>query len=301
MLRNNFLKLTEEYKFNNDNRLKNLLWLFFVNAPGSTISDWDLNQNYLLQKIGTNIDNLGYKDPKTLNTLMKNFQASIDERLDYSEFAWIEQDNRRQFEFIKKLIIEHSINGKYGRIANFSVTALKGKDLLISNFDIALVGKNRKAELLAKTKYLWNKTIENDQIFSWYKKDLERKLDVTWDWLCKYEKETINGMRPPSSVEDVKIIFDRISQDSEGKELRLLKIKRRLNQSKYHQSRKVEKEPLYIEIDKNIKKLLIEAADASGLSMKEIVESLIAKHLNRSVPSQNTNSTNVASEKFGNL
>lgn len=216
----------------------------------------------------------------------------------HSEFEWIEQNNRRQFEFIKKYIIEDSKHGKYGRSSNFNVTTLKGKDLLIANFDIAIVGKSRRRTLISTIKHLWNKTIESDKLFSWYKKDLERKLDVTWGWLCKYEKEAIKGILPPSSAEDAKIIFDRLCQDHAGKELRLLKIKRRLSQVKYHQSRKITKEPLYLEIDKDIKKALIEAAESSNKSMTEIVEYLIETYITPQMPPPCPTNINVISEKF---
>lgn len=201
--------------------------------------------------------------------------------LDDANFDWIEEGNERQFDFIANLLDPVTRKESPRRSVEFRgfvrLSSAGLKRACIANIDCLHMVTVQKVALVSKMKELWIENISHDSIFSWYKGDLKQKIEVTWKWFLKNEPELVRGVCEPRTLDDVKKLFDKKTAFRDGKELCLGKIKRKMALDKCARNRKKELAPLYLEISKEAKSRLKEAAERRGRSMAEVVDELILK------------------------
>ncbi len=251
-----------------DKRLLIWLWHFLVRTIGyqhfSGVQAFSPGHMAVILQSNENLKNqVLYK--KSLNLIAPN------------HFCWMSNELRQDMWVDRMLqmgsLFGFAFNGYLGK-SNVH-HSLNWVERVILMFDLYENGAAEKINLLQKLEQGWNKHINNDSSFDWFrKKDEIGRCDFFWNWLLKQNPSAASDMAPMKSFQEIMIFFDARCVTQEEKLLMMERVKKAWSQKKYREGAK-DKRQCNLLLSNKVLGLLDKLSVKHQLSRAAIVELLI--------------------------
>ena len=260
---------------------REMLWLWCrLEANG-----YDLNPK-LLGDAGSRanhlIDNVAGRE--TVESLRAYRDECFSNRLDDSEFNWIDYNNKRLVEWLLESIFGDHISVK-PTVTRFDESTLKSHERVNLAFDLSTLPIQIKKKAITDLRQAWSLLIDIDPSLDW----VDKKHDDQCRWLVDEIKRSDLAqwisprLQSPVNNEERYLLFinalDRSSFPLKLKTLFLSHIKAKWNRKKKKES--AEKVQCNLNVNLSTKEYIKELADDRGLKMGELIDALVAEERER--------------------
>jgi hypothetical protein len=260
---------------------REMLWLWCkLEAKGydldqKLVVDFDSRANHLIDSIAVN---------ETVESLCAYRDECFSNRLDDSEFTWIDYNNKRLMEWLIEMLLNRHFLVTLA-VTRFDESILKLHERIKLAFDLSELSVQVKKGVMTRLRQTWSLLLDVDPSLDW--------IDIKDDDQCRWLVEEIKGsdlapyisyrLQFPVNNEDRYLLLvnalDRSNFPLKFKTLFLSDIKAKWNRKKNKES--AEKVQCNLNVGLSTKEHIKELAKNRGLKMGELIDALVAEERER--------------------
>jgi len=205
----------------------------------------------------------------------------ITQLLSADDLQWIEKRGRQ----INWLI--HAIERKYETPRSKCPPGLNQRETvvaLIDSWNIPITEKHRR---LTRLKSDWNRHIEIDRFYSWFKTGKEKdKCSAAWDWYQKEHGRSLHANARFSKLDDILFFLDTQEFSLEERQFHIEKIKQELKRQQARANLKDKKQSNFA-LSEEVRDQLEGLVAQYGLTRRQIIERLIRNAVIKGLDGEN--------------
>jgi hypothetical protein len=197
------------------------------------------------------------------------------------DLKWIWKDRR----LINWLM--HEVERMYRVPKSSYPPNLDQKNTIIALIDFREASISQKRRDLDRLKESWNRHIQLDNYYSWFREGNEKKkCEAAWDW---YQREHASHFRTTlkfSKLDDILFSLDSLEFNREARQFHIESIKKELKRQQARSNLEGKKQTNFA-LPEEVRRQLDELVEQHGLTKKQIIELLIRDAAENGLPDGN--------------
>lgn len=185
------------------------------------------------------------------------------------DLQWIEKRGRQ----VNWLL--HEIDRRYETPQSKCPPILNQRDTIVALIDSWAAPVAEKQRRLVQLRADWNRHIETDRYYSWFKTGKEKqKCEAAWDWYQKEHGRLLHASARFSKLDDILFFLDTQEFSLEERQFHIEKIKQELKRQQARANLKDKKQSNFA-LSEEVRVQLESLVAQYGMTRRQIIERLI--------------------------